>query len=291
MSLGSEIKFYAAITFGHRILLVSLTPGLSCIQCASDGRDRKALYAAFIAASVLLARIFGDVQKYLITALPGKRGHRLGSGVPPPLIPNDALFFPAISRLRRYNSSSDDYLFFQIRQRYMYTAPNSRLLYIAEVDSEDKQIIVVKFVRSYSLELHALCTQRGHAPNILAFEKLPGGWFAIAMSFIKDGVIITDSERLHMYKERWIVELRELVNLFHSHDLVHGDLRNANILCNDDGKMFLLDFDWGGKVGEARYPTLELHQDLLVADRISDIISKEDDIRVLKKTLDKLAAY
>ena len=99
--------------------------------------------------------------------------------------------------------------------------------------------------------------------------------------------MITSSERLHIHRDRWTSDIQGLVYFFHFQDLVHGDLRDANIICNDDDKvlLFLVGFDWGGKVGEARYPTLNLHEDLRTSGLM---ISKDDDIRVLKKTLDKL---
>jgi len=71
-------------------------------------------------------------------------------------------------------------------------------------------------------------------------------------------------------------------------DLVHGDLRDANIICKEDSVM-LVDFDWSGKVGEASYPTLELNPELLEGRVSHDLrITKEDDRRVLRITLDKL---
>ncbi|KAH9973808.1 hypothetical protein BGW80DRAFT_224693 [Lactifluus volemus] len=53
--IGSDVKFYAVILVDMQYRLVSLTPALSFIPCASDGRDRRLLYSAFTAASVLQA--------------------------------------------------------------------------------------------------------------------------------------------------------------------------------------------------------------------------------------------
>lgn len=38
--------------------------------------------------------------------------------------------------------------------------------------------------------------------------------------------------------------------------MVHGDLRNVNILLKngDPSQLRLVDFDWADKIGEARYP-------------------------------------
>ena len=41
--------------------------------------------------------------------------------------------------------------------------------------------ILVKFAQRYSRDLHIFCAEGGLAPELLGFEQLPGGWFALAM--------------------------------------------------------------------------------------------------------------
>ena len=55
------------------------------------------------------------------------------------------------------------------------------------------------------------------------------------------------SSYLATHCQEWTDELETLVKSFHKVDLVHGDLREPNILCNKN-KVMLIDFDWGGKV-------------------------------------------
>jgi tRNA A-37 threonylcarbamoyl transferase component Bud32 len=71
---------------------------------------------------------------------------------------------------------------------------------------------------------------------------------------------------------------------------VHGDLRDPNIIvCDDNGRVYLIDFDWSGKEGEVFYPTAKLNEELLEGRRSLDLnITRADDDRVLQKTLDKL---
>ncbi|KIM72228.1 hypothetical protein PILCRDRAFT_99398 [Piloderma croceum F 1598] len=115
----------------------------------------------------------------------------------------------------------------------------------------DKQLILIKFVRRYSIELHEICAKSGHAPPILTFEQLPGGWFA------------------------------GIMGSFHEKDLVHSDLWDANIICKNDSVM-LIDFNWGGKEGEVSYPTSNLNAELLQGRVSGDLrIMKEDDRRVV----------
>ncbi|KAH9175131.1 hypothetical protein EDB89DRAFT_1848079, partial [Lactarius sanguifluus] len=56
-------------------------------------------------------------------------------------------------------------------------------------------------------------------------------------------------------------DLKALVKAFDDEDLVHGDLHEPNMICNG-GDILLLDFDWGGQVGEASYPCAWLNPDL-----------------------------
>ena len=96
---------------------------------------------------------------------------------------------------------------------------------------------------------------------------------------------------LDTHRDRWTTELLQLVivvNDFHAEGLVDGDLRDANIICNDQDVM-LLDFDWGGQDGQVFYPTPNLNSELLEGRSSDNLkITKEDDTRILKKTLGKL---
>jgi len=157
--LGCDITFYAIIAIDHRFRIIALTPTFSCIASASDGRDRTHLYSAFVASSVLQACIIQDAAIHLSN--------------PTPIIPTPARRFPAVTRLCSY-PPSNRYFSFEIQSFFPERLPN-RLLYIAETPGPDKQRVVVKFARKYSIELHDLCARLGHAPFIYAFERLPGG--------------------------------------------------------------------------------------------------------------------
>ena len=114
----------------------------------------------------------------------------------------------------------------------------------------------------------------------------------MAMEYIEPDISITKSasDVLTLHRDRWTEELKHLVGSFHAIDLVHDDLRDANIICKGE-KVMLIDFDWGGKVGEVFYPTLDLNPELLEG-RTSDGfgITKDDDVRVLTMTLGKLCS-
>lgn len=255
------------IYFG-RWRIVSLTPGLSCIQASGEGDDRVALYKAFTAASVLLAHIKKEAMKLVIN--------------PPSQIERSSRILPPISSL--HDPTSDTHIKFTILELFSSTVIN-RHLYIAKMIDGKK--ILVKFTRQYSYDLHTFCAKLGCAPPLLGFQRLPGGFFGIAMEFINDAVQISDSPYVEKHRE-WVSWLEELVKSFHKAELVHGDLRSPNIICNKNGPM-VIDFDWAGKVGEVSYPPGPLNPELTDGRESNDLkITKDDDLRVLHKTLKDL---
>ncbi|KAH9058862.1 hypothetical protein EDB87DRAFT_851161 [Lactarius vividus] len=150
-----DITFYALLVLHHQIRLVRLTPTYSCIQSTSDGRDRRSLYLAFTAACVLRAHILEDAQKLL--------------GDPTAIkIPNCTRRYPAISKVSvsEYAASPnpDEHLTFEICG-LLDDRVHDRLLYKAKRPGTD-ELILVKFVQRYSIELHDFCAKAGHTPSI-----------------------------------------------------------------------------------------------------------------------------
>jgi RIO-like serine/threonine protein kinase len=48
-------------------------------------------------------------------------------------------------------------------------------------------------------------------------------------------------------------QVKKAIDTLHEEGLVFGDLRPPNVLVSG-GRVFLIDFNWAGKFGEARYP-------------------------------------
>jgi hypothetical protein len=67
--------------------------------------------------------------------------------------------------------------------------------------------------------------------------------------------------------------IQEVLAQFHGENLVHGDLRDMNII---------VDFDWGGKDGETVYLWWDLNLELQDGRTHNDLrIQKEDNERIL----------
>ena len=175
-----------------------------------------------------------------------------GPGVPASI---ERPMLPQLNRLRRYHdflspaptgdSSSSQYIEFQMEE--FLAKDIRRHIYFASSSSGD---IVVKLTPSYSPELHAFCARLGYAPKLYAYERLAGGIFTVAMEYITGEMLAPSSDPALQVK--WITTLQDIVGNMHRNEL-HGDLRPPNIMVVKD-ELMLLDFDWGGKVGEAQYP-------------------------------------
>ncbi|KAF8129803.1 hypothetical protein EV363DRAFT_1417512 [Boletus edulis] len=243
---GPAITFFGLAYVGS-VVYVPLTTSLWCLPVEYGGSDRHQLYIAFNAASVLLASIEQEAKRLTDARYPDP-------------------------------GSSIDLQIIDTIQKSLY-----RNVYAASSSSSGD--LVIKLTYSYSHDLHAFCTDLDHAPELLAFERLPGGVFAIAMERLKGKTLDSISSISAELRDKWTRDLRAIVEKIHKKGYVHGDLRPPNIFCVDD-RIMLLDFDWGGKVGEARYPHARLHPQLTTGRDMSNLeITKDDDNRVLRNTL------
>ncbi|KAI9453354.1 hypothetical protein F5148DRAFT_985553, partial [Russula earlei] len=269
---GPYVMFFGIIFLKPLWRIVSLTPMLSCIPSAVNGDDRQQLYAAFYAALDLSRRIDDEALLFINGATAMS------------LDPEPNTRLPYISALTKWGDTGE--IRFRIVEFYPKTQ-DYRHLYIARLD-DDKEIIV-KFSQRYSIELHEFCAERRCAPKILGFQRLAGGFFAIAMEYIFPSTSLYTAPNRARFCDKWNKDLWDLMESFHKAGFVHGDLREPNILCDGENVM-LIDFDWGGNVGDAEYPSGRLSTELTFgrAEDANSKITKEDDRRVLRNTLDML---
>lgn len=214
---------------------------------------------------------------------------------PPDSIHIDLRRFPPISSLRLLDSIiENDRINFSIKKRLKpYTA--WRFVYIAELDDSSAQKIgstaskeiFVKFTSSYCPTLHSFCETEGFAPKLYACEELPGGWFCVAMECIPSAGLT--KTLVHDHGAEWIKRMGEIVRTIHKINYVHGDLRLANFIC-DGGRLLLIDFDWGGRDGEVKFPDVELQLGLR-SDRGEELITKYRDLAVIRDTIKEVQGH
>ncbi|KAJ3871494.1 hypothetical protein F5051DRAFT_484966 [Lentinula edodes] len=65
---------------------------------------------------------------------------------------------------------------------------------VFEVETEEKDILYIKYTQQYGAEAHRKAHKLGIAPELLAYDdKLPGGWKMVVMKPIPKGYVETDS--------------------------------------------------------------------------------------------------
>ncbi|KAF9535049.1 hypothetical protein CPB83DRAFT_226976 [Crepidotus variabilis] len=138
------------------------------------------------------------------------------------------------------------------------------LVFKGEMRSSPHDLVFIKFTCQYSEDLHRYCTSERFAPSLRALEKLPGGWQMVIMDDISAEYVelydMIDSKDLKpACKTDFTNRLKDALVKLHEKGLVHGDVRNTNIMVKKDDmtlkeSFMLVDFDWGGKASEARYP-------------------------------------
>jgi serine/threonine protein kinase len=127
-----------------------------------------------------------------------------------------------------------------------------KLIFIGTEENNNR--ICVKFVRAYSWDAHKCLEVLECAPRLRGFEEIAGGWFMVVMDMLPD-----DFETLSVREKlpsSVFDDIRAKLKKFHEAGFVHGDIRDTNIMVSKSNarKFKIIDFDWAGKRGEARYP-------------------------------------
>ena len=139
-----------------------------------------------------------------------------------------------------------------LEYQFTYTGQldETKLLYSAK--TTDNKVICIKFVRRYSTDAHEYCATKGFAPELRGFRYLPGGWRMVVMDMISQEYRCLDLNVPYPHFEEIKKELGDL----HQKGLVHGDVRDVNIMVKVDNSpgFKLVDFDWSGTIGIVKYP-------------------------------------
>ena len=136
---------------------------------------------------------------------------------------------------------------------YLQLLDEDKLVWIAETSRNES--VIVKFTQHYCTNAHELLAKVGLAP-ILYYADEEGSTEnrrMIVMQYVKGAVHINNVPSIH--RPQVFDQIRRAVTLLHDNDFVFGDLRHPNILVTKDYQhVKIIDFDWCGKQGIARYP-------------------------------------
>ncbi|KAF8636860.1 hypothetical protein AX17_003203, partial [Amanita inopinata Kibby_2008] len=95
--------------------------------------------------------------------------------------------------------------------------------------------------------------------GIVRIWMLPGGWYMVVMELLEEPWnVLWDMKRYVTFSpsEELVKQLGTIVSEMHQEHMVHGDIRDMNIMVNMEGDppFKFLDFDWTGRAGEVKCP-------------------------------------
>lgn len=115
--------------------------------------------------------------------------------------------------------------------------------------SDQPRFAILKIARTYNIEMHQWCAERGLAPPLLAYSNTDGRHLVL-MDYDES------FKTAHDVNDASIKQLvLEKLTVLHSDEWVHGDCRPNNVLVSNDKQVvWFIDFDFSGKEGVAKYP-------------------------------------
>jgi serine/threonine protein kinase len=130
--------------------------------------------------------------------------------------------------------------------------------FLCRTVEDTPRTVVVKFTEAYCPEAHELLAAKGMAPELLYCGSVDHSHDApsyqplkmIVMEYIDGKTAVQLQNNL---PEDFAVQLSEIISVLHTGGYVFGDLRLPNIMVAKK-QVKLIDFDWAGKVGLAKYP-------------------------------------
>ncbi|KAK2459588.1 hypothetical protein APHAL10511_008398 [Amanita phalloides] len=116
--------------------------------------------------------------------------------------------------------------------------------------------VCIKFVHQYGKDVHQWCADKGFAPKLMACEKLSAGWLMVVMELLDDSWIRLSDLGRDESRDELKMKIRSFITELHQNGMVHGDIRNTNIMVKKDGGLDfkIIDFDWAGTAGTVTYP-------------------------------------
>ena len=141
------------------------------------------------------------------------------------------------------------------------------LVFFGTLEGDPTVPICVKFSRRYSKEAHLHCAELGFAPKLRGFEELPGEWYMVVMDRLVDYDVLADLADLadaHPLPKSGFETMGERLKTLHARHIVHGDIRDTNILVKKDDRtqLMLIDFEWAGVEDVVQYPPYVNYTDI-----------------------------
>lgn len=149
------------------------------------------------------------------------------------------------------------------------TGSPSYPLFLAKVkaagtsDGNEEEVLVKLVQGNYGKDAHRVAAESGLAPKLYGVASLDGAPSAYIMEHLSGRAGWRHPEANSIYLptrehfKKLQAEIRRLLVCLQDHQLVHGDLRPNNMFIrvqDDNVELRVVDWDWAGPQGTARYP-------------------------------------
>lgn len=119
--------------------------------------------------------------------------------------------------------------------------------------------VLIKFCQAYHGNAHRIVAEAGYAPQLLFCERLQGGVMMVIMERVDGRDAFHHFGSTKAIPSDLLDDVKAAIFILHEANLVFGDMRRPNILIKkeiDRLRALLIDFEWVGEAGQARYPPL-----------------------------------
>ncbi|KAL5537290.1 hypothetical protein ACEPAF_1113 [Sanghuangporus sanghuang] len=254
---GTLFGLYGCIWTGKYIHVEPLTPVYDLTCHSTDEISRDAIASVWNAFKETIR----NLESYYDTL------------VDPPITINLTFPYPT-----SYVDETDQVVNFTYLSRI-----EGNLVFTAQTNGDPKEKICIKFTRRYSETAHRLLADHGYTPQLRRVVPRPGNWLQVVMDY-SNYAPLSDAHLNSDEQEKVRSSVQRIVQVLHKNDIVHGDIREVNILIDKETlSVQLIDFDWAGTDGQARYPRQINTKSVRRPHGASDgkLITKEHDTKMV----------
>ncbi|KAJ6618795.1 hypothetical protein B0H10DRAFT_2164039 [Mycena sp. CBHHK59/15] len=164
--------------------------------------------------------------------------------------------------------------------------------FLCKTLEDHPRTIVAKFAQTYCHEAHKLLAHSGMAPELLCCGSVgqstdaPSyGPLMIVMDYV-DGKTVAQLQHTEL-PANFAEQVTSILSILHVGGFVYGDLRPPNIMVTKEKKVKLIDFDWAGKAGDAKYP-IHLATNIIWPAGVEALcnIERDHDLQMLRCLID-----
>ena len=202
----------------------------------------------------------------------------------------DMRYFPSITAYCPHGSG-------RVKFRYVGFLENSPdcITLHARTETMPVQDIVVKFVDRYGQKAHEMLAAQGLAPKLLYYgsphldddEPSYRSISMVVMEYVEGDTFAVAKQKMSEESvETARLAVQRALGLLHDHGLVFGDLRPPNIMITKGGEVKLIDFNWAGEEGQAKYPLL-ISPEIAWPEGVKPlaVMRREHDLDMLSKLI------